>query len=49
MKKFEVPEMEVIRFAISDIITSSIYDDELPVSPQVGNVEDHTGLSGIKK
>ena len=50
MKKFEIPGIEIIRFAVSDIITSSSgYDDELPLIPQVGEVEDHTGLSGIKK
>lgn len=50
MKKFETPKMETIRFVVSDIITASgEYDDELPLIPQVGNSEDLTGLSGIKK
>ena len=28
MKKFEAPELEVIRFRVEDIITSSSVDDE---------------------
>lgn len=32
MRIFEFPEMSVIRFNVSDIITSSS-DDELPVIP----------------
>ncbi|MBQ8622107.1 MAG: hypothetical protein IJ422_07315 [Oscillospiraceae bacterium] len=36
MKKFEQPEIEIIRFRIEDIITASGRDDELPLDP--GNV-----------
>lgn len=32
MKKFESPEMEIVRFAVEDIVASSGREDELPLS-----------------
>lgn len=34
MKKFETPEIEIIRLMVEDIITTSGREDELPLEEQ---------------
>lgn len=41
MKKFETPEMEIIRFAVEDILAAS---NEFPVTPLV---EDELGITKL--
>lgn len=36
MKLFETPELEVIKFAVTDVITAS-EDDAPPAAPGLGN------------
>ena len=36
MKLFETPELELIKFAVEDVITTSTVDDEEP--PMIENV-----------
>lgn len=33
MKKFEIPEIEIIRFTLEDVLTVSSGEDELPIEP----------------
>lgn len=33
MKHFESPEMEILRFSVEDIITTSSREDEFPIQP----------------
>ena len=34
MKQFELPEIEIIKFRVEDIITTSGREDELPLNGQ---------------
>lgn len=44
MKHFETPEIEIIRFAVTDIITSS---GELPVIPLIEEPENRLKITGV--
>ena len=44
MKKFEKPEIDIVRFKIEDIITSSSGDNELPMIPAV---EDQLNIAEV--
>ena len=38
MKSFSIPEMEIMRFRVDDIITTSdLRDDEFPIMPVGGD------------
>lgn len=47
MKHFEVPEVEIIRFAVADIITSSDGNNEFDVIPAADAIEDEYNISAI--
>lgn len=32
MKKFETPELEINRFAVEDVITASVPEDDTPIA-----------------
>ena len=44
MKCFENPEIEIIRFAVADIVTTS---NEFDVMPLDNQVDDEMGISAI--
>lgn len=44
MKRFEAPEIEIIRFAVADIVTAS---DEFDVMPIDNQVDDEMGIAAI--
>lgn len=44
MKKFEVPEIELVRFAVEDIITTSSREDELPLDDHITTTFRITGV-----
>jgi len=46
MKIFEAPEMEIVRFEVSDIITQS---NELPITPFSARMEDELVITNIGK
>lgn len=43
MKKFDIPQIEILHFSVEDILTTS---DEFPLAPL--NVEDSLGLTKIE-
>ena len=47
MKVFETPELEVIRFLASDIITTSTGENELPITPFSLTLEDELEVNKL--
>lgn len=45
MTKFEFPEIEIIRFRVEDMITTSFGDNEFPLFPK--RIEDDLGIASV--